>query len=217
MGRNARIIATVLLLHVAVLWLLQSGLVRSLTELMVPTQILLEMTAQDAPALVKLVATQNSANPPALHHRPTEPTEPTPLAIQDAIDSSTTAAYTPRPSTEATNSATTNSGHPVSTAQAPPAPAAVVLPSSDADYMHNLKPPYPPMSKRLREQGKVVIRVLIGIDGSAQQVEIKLSSGFDRLDQSALATALRWRYVPGKRFGVAEAMWINLPFTFVLE
>jgi protein TonB len=30
-------------------------------------------------------------------------------------------------------------------------------------------------------------------------------------------TAQRWRYVPGKRGGVAEAMWFNVPINFVLE
>ena len=102
----------------------------------------------------------------------------------------------------------------------PPAPAAaakVELPSSDADYLQNPKPAYPPISKRLGEQGKVVVRVLIGVDGSAQQAEVRQSSGFERLDQAALATALKWRYAPGKRGGVAEAMWFNVPINFVLE
>ena len=60
-------------------------------------------------------------------------------------------------------------------------------------------------------------RVFIGVDGTAQKTEIKQSSGFDRLDQAALATVLRWRYVPGKRAGVPEAMWFNVPISFVLE
>jgi protein TonB len=47
--------------------------------------------------------------------------------------------------------------------------------------------------------------------------DIKQSSGFDRLDQAALATVLRWRYVPGKRAGVPETMWFNVPINFVLE
>ena len=34
---------------------------------------------------------------------------------------------------------------------------------------------------------------------------------------TALATVLQWRYVPGKRGGVAEAMWFNVPINFVLE
>jgi TonB family protein len=46
------------------------------------------------------------------------------------------------------------------------------------------------------EQGKVLVHVLIGVDGTAQQAEILQSSGFDRLDQAALApfsVALRAR------------------------
>ena len=73
------------------------------------------------------------------------------------------------------------------------------------------------MSKRLGEQGKTTLRVLIGVDGLPQRAEIVKSSGFERLDQAAMATVMRWRYVPGKRAGVAEAMWFNVPINFVLE
>ena len=91
------------------------------------------------------------------------------------------------------------------------------LPSSNADYLQNPKATYPAMSKRLGEQGKVIVRVLIGADGIAQQAELRQSSGFDRLDQAALQTVLKWRYVPGKRAGIAQAMWFNVPINFVLE
>jgi len=100
---------------------------------------------------------------------------------------------------------------------APPAPARIELPSSDAAYLNNPKPSYPALSRRLGEQGKVVVRVLIGVDGRAQQAEIRSSSGYDRLDQAALATVRSWRYVPGTRNGVPEAMWFNVPINFVLE
>ena len=39
----------------------------------------------------------------------------------------------------------------------------------------------------------------------------------ERLDRSAAETVMKWRYVPGKRAGVAEAMWFNVPINFVLE
>jgi protein TonB len=100
---------------------------------------------------------------------------------------------------------------------APPAPPRIDLPSSSADYLNNPRPPYPPLSKRLGEQGKVVVRVFIEVDGTASRAEVRQSSGFERLDQTALQTVLRWRYVPGKRAGVAEAMWFNVPISFVLE
>ncbi|MEO6322933.1 MAG: energy transducer TonB, partial [Polaromonas sp.] len=100
---------------------------------------------------------------------------------------------------------------------APPASPVVQLPSSNADYLQNPKPAYPPLSKRLGEQGRVMVRVLIGADGVPQKAELRQSSGFERLDQVALSTVLKWRYVPGKRGGVAEEMWFNLTINFVLE
>jgi protein TonB len=93
----------------------------------------------------------------------------------------------------------------------------VELPSSDADYLQNPRPAYPAISKRLGEQGKVMVRVFIGTDGMAQKAELRQSSGYERLDQVALATVQRWRYVPGKRNGVPEAMWFVVPINFVLE
>ena len=93
----------------------------------------------------------------------------------------------------------------------------VELPSSDAQYLQNPKPNYPAMSKRMGEQGKVLVLVLIGADGLPQKAEIKQSSGFERLDKAALNTVMSWKYVPGKRGGVPEAMWFNVPINFVLE
>ena len=102
---------------------------------------------------------------------------------------------------------------------APPAPAApsIELPSSDASYLNNPKPVYPAVSKRLGEQGKVMLRVLIGTDGLPQKVEVKQSSGFERLDRQAIDAVMRWRFVPGKRNGVPEAMWNLVPINFVLQ
>jgi protein TonB len=100
---------------------------------------------------------------------------------------------------------------------APAAPVPVELPSTDAEYLQNPKPAYPSISRKLREQGKVVVDVLIGPDGAAQQAKVQSSSGFDRLDAAALATVQRWRYVPGKKGGVATAMWFSVPINFVLE
>ena len=43
------------------------------------------------------------------------------------------------------------------------------------------------------------------------------SSGFDRLDKVALETVMKWRYLPGKRDGVPEAMSFVIPLVFSLE
>ncbi|MDP2371525.1 MAG: TonB family protein [Rhodoferax sp.] len=217
MNRNLVIVASVLLFHGAALWALQTGLLRRAVQVLVPAELLTEFIEPAAPIVEPPPPTPLAATPvkPVPDRAPTPVHQPAPelLAVADPtpVANAPVGVVTPVAATEAVTA-------PVSVAPpAPSAPPRVELPSSDADYLQNPKPPYPPLSKRLGEQGKVVVRALIGLDGTAQQAQIKQSSGFERLDQSALATVLRWRYVPGKRAGVAEAMWFNVPITFVLE
>lgn len=211
------IVASVLLFHGAALWALQTGLLRRAVEVLVPAELLSEFIEPASPIVEPPPPARPAPAPvkPVLTHAPTPVHQAAPelLAVADPTPSANAPVgeISPVAATEAVTV-------PVSAAPpAPATPARLELPSSDADYLHNPKPSYPPLSKRLGEQGKVVVRALIGLDGTAQQAHIKQSSGFDRLDQSALATVLRWRYVPGKRAGVAEAMWFNVPITFVLE
>ena len=215
-NRNAIIAASVVLFHVAALWALQTGLLRRAVEIIVPAQVIAEFIEPPQP---KVEPPPPVPKPPVPLKQPVTrkaevlPPPPMPVAIADptpapAAPTGVTAPQPPAPPVAA----------PVAAAPvAPPPPPKVELPSSDADYLQNPKPAYPAISKRLGEQGKVVIRVLIGVDGTAQRAEIRQSSGYDRLDQAALTTVQRWRYVPGKRGGVAEAMWFNVPINFVLE
>ena len=211
-SRNAAIALVVVVMHVGLIWALQSGLLMRVAEVVVPVELLSQFIEPPAP----------KANTPP--PKPSEPVKkpiakttsaptPQPLAIADPTPSpnAPTGVTTPQP-------APAPIAAPVAAAPAAPtAPAAVQLPSSDADYLQNPKPPYPPISRRLNEQGKTTVRVLIGADGQPQRAEIARSSGFDRLDQAALTTVMRWRYVAGKRGGVAEAMWFNVPINWVLE
>ncbi|MRT19152.1 energy transducer TonB, partial [Comamonas sp. CAH-2] len=104
-----------------------------------------------------------------------------------------------------------------STPPATPSGGAVQLPSSDAAYLNNPRPGYPSISRRMGEQGKVLLRVMVSEQGLPQQIEIKTSSGYERLDKAAITSVQRWRFVPGKRNGVPEAMWYIVPINFVLE
>lgn len=214
MNRNVIIAISVVVFHIAALWALQTGLLRRADEVIVPVEILSEFIEPPAPKVVP---------PPPLPSRPSTVKQPVakapaslqtaalqPLAIADSAPSPNAPVGLSNPAPVATTVTA-----PV--AATPPLSARAELPSSDADYLQNPAPPYPALSKRLGEQGKVVVRVLIGVDGHAQKAEIKQSSGFDRLDQAALGTVLRWRYVPGKRAGVPEAMWFNVPINFVLK
>ena len=106
---------------------------------------------------------------------------------------------------------------------APPAaaPAAVAaapsVPRFDADYLNNPAPAYPPLSRRLYEEGKVVLRVFVEASGAAGTVEIRSSSGFERLDKSAVTAVSRWKFVPAKQGVEAVGAWVLVPFIFSLK
>ncbi len=87
----------------------------------------------------------------------------------------------------------------------------------DADYLANPKPPYPLASRRLGEEGIVHLHVRVGPGGQPLKVELKRSSGFPRLDQSALDTVMRWRFVPARRGTTPVTSWVVVPIVFSLS
>ncbi|WP_342129363.1 energy transducer TonB [Hydrogenophaga sp. OTU3427] len=217
--RNTAIALGVVALHVGGLWALQSGLLRRAVELVVPAEVLVEFIEPAKPIItppppaprVKPQPVQQAPRQPA-------PLPPLPVATPDPTPAPDAPTGTSQPQPPAPPITAPVATAPPAPAPAdPPAPPRIELPSSNADYLNNPRPAYPPLSKRLGEQGKVVVRVFIETNGSASKAEIAQSSGFDRLDQTALDTVRRWRYVPGKRAGTPEAMWFNVPINFVLE
>lgn len=219
--RNLAIAGGVVLLHVAALWALQTGLLRRAVEVIVPVQMLSEMITPPAPKPEPPAPQPQPKAPeppkPVVQRKPVPPPPaPRPVAIPDPAPapSAPTGVVEPQPPAPPISAPVAAAPAPV---PPPPAAAAVELPSTNADYLQNPKPVYPPASKRLGEQGKVIVRVLIAADGTAQDAEVRQSSGYERLDRAAVETVRKWRYVPGKRAGVPEAMWFNVPINFVLE
>ncbi len=90
-------------------------------------------------------------------------------------------------------------------------------PYGDAGFLKNPKPPYPAVSRRMGEEGVVVLSVMIEADGTVSDVRVKRSSGFPRLDASALETVRRWQYVPAKRNGFPVAYRYVQPVRFSLD
>ena len=90
-------------------------------------------------------------------------------------------------------------------------------PSFNASYLDNPAPNYPPVSRRLGEQGKVLLRVQVSANGTADSVTLQTSSGSTRLDQAALAAVKKWRFVPAKRGGQAVSASVIVPVSFSLE
>jgi protein TonB len=100
---------------------------------------------------------------------------------------------------------------------AAPGPVAVTPPVFNADYLENPSPAYPPLSRRMREQGRVMLRVLVNAKGTADDVQIRTSSGISRLDEAAQETVRRWKFVPAKRGTEAVSAWVLIPISFRLE
>ena len=94
----------------------------------------------------------------------------------------------------------------------PPTPARF-----DAGYLNNPAPPYPPASRRLGEEGKVILRVRVSPEGNAEEVEVSTSSGSPRLDDSARRTVRRWQFIPARRGGTAVESRVLVPILFKLE
>jgi len=87
----------------------------------------------------------------------------------------------------------------------------------DAAYLQNPKPVYPSLSRRMGEQGNVLLLVHVGENGQSESVKLKSSSGFSRLDDAAVKAVSGWRFIAAKQGGRLIASWVNVPVKFVLE
>jgi periplasmic protein TonB len=93
--------------------------------------------------------------------------------------------------------------------------AAVQLPGVDVDHVDTqYRIPRPAISMRLGESGRVMVAIQVGLSGKPLQVQVVKSSGFDRLDDNAVKTVMRWRFRPGTRNGVPEVMWVSQPVDY---
>lgn len=100
---------------------------------------------------------------------------------------------------------------------APPAPLATFTAARfAADYLHNPQPVYPAISRRLGEEGRVVLAVRVSALGSVLAVAIDQSSGFARLDDAARLGVEQWRFVPARLGSEAVAASVLVPLRFSL-
>jgi protein TonB len=124
-------------------------------------------------------------------------------------------ADSPSPSPIAVPPAPTPVPAPAPVAAAPV--AAPTPPRFDADYLDNPKPPYPAISRRMGEQGRIVLRVRVDAQGLPIDVQLHASSGSERLDASALQTVHRWKFVPARLGNEPVAASVLVPIAFTLK
>lgn len=96
-------------------------------------------------------------------------------------------------------------------------PPPLIAARFDVDYLHNPKPVYPATSRRLNEQGKVVLRVRVSAQGLPLSVEVKQSSGFPRLDEAARTAVEGWRFIPARQGSQMVDSAVLVPLQFTLD
>jgi protein TonB len=88
---------------------------------------------------------------------------------------------------------------------------------STVEYLREPSPRYPPQSRRLREQGLVVLKVLIDERGTACEIEIESSSGHVRLDDAAREAVRRAAFRPYVEDGAPRRALVLIPIEFSLN
>ncbi|WP_312316173.1 energy transducer TonB [Stenotrophomonas sp.] len=78
-----------------------------------------------------------------------------------------------------------------------------------------MQPPrYPAESAAAGETGTVILILDVAADGSVTKVELETSSGFPRLDASAMEAAAGWRFNPPKVAGKPVGGRVRVPVDF---
>jgi protein TonB len=61
------------------------------------------------------------------------------------------------------------------------------------------------------------LKVEVLPDGRAGDIELKESCGCEALDQSALDTVKKWRFIPATKGKTPISCWVIVPITFQLK
>jgi protein TonB len=187
-------IALIVALHAVLIYALVTALARRNVEL------------AHAPIETKII----SEAPPAVIEPPPPPPQFAPPPPP---------AFVPPPEVNvATPPATSSAPTAITVAKPPPGASGPVEVAPKIDLAHSSQPPYPQQSRALGEQGSVILKVLVDVEGRVLDSQLVQSSGFPRLDQAALAgMKTNYRFMPGTVDGKPQQMWYTLKFNWKLE
>ena len=209
--------AVVVVLHVALgVVLLQFESVRTAVTAAAPVMAtLISPPPEKAKVLPKPLPPPPPKPKPQVRHKPRPAPQPPVITAQPETPSTYTApppppAPEPLPPIEAPV-------EPVAVAPVVAPPAPVTPPRFNAAYLNNPPPAYPLESRQMGEEGRVVLRVFVNELGLPQEIQVRTSSGFERLDITAQDTVRRWKFAPARRGDSAVGAWVLVPMTFKLR
>jgi protein TonB len=201
-SRRAIVFVTIVVFHVLLGWALATGLARKVVEVIAPpiqTDIVEEVQKRDEPP----------PPPPPQMERPPVEVPPPEVSIDLPVETNTTAIsdVTDKPVVR-----------PPPPPPAPPKPTNVVAARPDLKRFPSSEDYYPAASKRLGEQGSIVLRVCVGPNGKLEgEPTVQESSGSARLDEGAVKLAKAGRYLPGSADGQPTTSCFSFRVKFELK
>jgi len=87
----------------------------------------------------------------------------------------------------------------------------------DRSVYFNPRPPYPMLSRRMGEQGAVDLKLCINKRGLVDAIHLAKSSGYQKLDQSAMETVKTWRFAALDTGTETSFNCYHLPIHFILQ
>jgi protein TonB len=203
-----------------------------------------EVTPPKPPVMVTLITPEPAPEPPKPEITPPKPLPAVPKPVKKKVEPKPEKKPEPVPvvqpepqlvskAPDPVPAPTVAAPEPAPMEEIPPAPQAeplppmteksepvveeVVPPKFNADYLDNPAPRYPPLSRRMGEQGRVLLRVHVAAGGTAMEVTLHKTSGFERLDRAALETVKQWKFVPARQGDKPVSAWVIVPIQFNLK
>jgi protein TonB len=206
-------LGTILLLHVAFFWALESGLIHQATQA-IPKEIFASfITPEKAPEPAPPKPQPAPPKTVAVVKKSITPPRPTPVVNNTPSETAISVPVAPPQPPQREEA-------PAAPAPAPAPVAAPAQPRTITSGVEYIQPPdvkYPAISKRMGEEGKTIIRVLINDKGRAERVEVQKSSGSSRLDDAARQAVMRALFKPYTEDGKALAVFAIVPINFQLS
>ena len=82
------------------------------------------------------------------------------------------------------------------------------------EYVRPPAPVYPAESKRKRERGTCLLRVMVDSTGRPAQIQVERSSGYQRLDSAAREAVEKALFHPYEVNGIAQPAQVLIPIEF---
>jgi periplasmic protein TonB len=87
---------------------------------------------------------------------------------------------------------------------------------SKPDYLSNPPPVYPESARFAKQEGVVVLQVIVNTEGQPDSISIQAGSGFQALDQSAVDAVHKWRFRPASIGSMNVRSRVIIPVRFNL-